>query len=151
MSAAGRPVVVTGASSGIGRATALAFAALGHPVVLGARRVERCEETAQEIRRAGGTASSVALDLRETDSIVAFAEAAVAALGRVDVLVSCAGDVLPETVVGTPPEDFAAQVQINLLGAQHLVSLIAPQMIGRREGDLVLVTSDVVRLSLIHI
>jgi NAD(P)-dependent dehydrogenase (short-subunit alcohol dehydrogenase family) len=145
MSAAGRPVVVTGASSGIGRATALAFAALGHPIVLGARRVERCEETAQEIRRAGGTASSVALDLRETDSIVAFAEAAVAALGRVDVLVSCAGDVLPETVVGTPPEDFAAQVQINLLGAQHLVSLIAPQMIERREGDLVLVTSDVVR------
>ena len=62
-----RPAVVTGASSGIGRATAAALAALGHPVVLGARRVAECEDAAAEIRSAGGEAVAIHLDLADDD------------------------------------------------------------------------------------
>ncbi len=141
-----RPVVVTGASSGIGEATARAFAALGHPVVLGARRVERCRATAEGIRAEGGRAVPLALDLRDADSIDRFAADSVSALGHVDVLVSCAGDVLPSGTLATSPGDFTAQVQVNLLGAQRLVHALAPAMVERRTGDVVLVTSDVVRL-----
>jgi NADP-dependent 3-hydroxy acid dehydrogenase YdfG len=137
--------VVTGASSGIGEATAVAFAALGRPVVLGARRVERCAATAERIGAGGGSAVALPLDLCDDTSVDAFASGALDAVGEVDVLVSCAGDVLPDTAVGTPPDDFARQVQINLLGAQRLVTALTPPMIERRRGDVVLVTSDVVR------
>ena len=68
-----RAAVVTGASSGIGQATAVALAAAGHPVVLGARRVDRCEEIAAGIRAAGGEALALPLDLTDTESIAAFA------------------------------------------------------------------------------
>ena len=64
-----RPAVVTGASSGIGRATAEALAALGHPVALGARRIDECEETAEAIRAAGGEAVAIHLDLADGDSV----------------------------------------------------------------------------------
>ena len=67
-----RPAIVTGASSGIGAATAAALAAAGHPVVLGARRVERLEELAGTIRADGGEALALPLDLTDTDSIATF-------------------------------------------------------------------------------
>jgi len=138
-----RAAVVTGASSGIGRATAVALAAAGHPVVLGARRVDRCNETAAEICAAGGEALALPLDLLDTESIKAFAEAAMAELGPIEVLVSNAGDVQPITAVGASPEEFARQLQVNLLGAQALVHYLVPPMIERSRGDVVFVTSEV--------
>ncbi|MCI0347621.1 MAG: SDR family NAD(P)-dependent oxidoreductase, partial [Chloroflexi bacterium] len=60
-----RPAVVTGASSGIGEAVARALASAGHPVVLGARRVERCEAIAREIEQAGGEAHALTLDVAD--------------------------------------------------------------------------------------
>ena len=68
-----RPAVVTGASSGIGLATALALAEAGHPVVLGARRLDRLEETAAKIVANGGEAVALPLDLTDDSSIDAFA------------------------------------------------------------------------------
>ena len=76
-----RPAVVTGSSSGIGASTARLLAAAGHPVVLGARRLERCEEEAAAIRRAGGEATALRLDMGDTESVAAFAEGAIAAYG----------------------------------------------------------------------
>lgn len=142
---AGRPAIVTGASSGIGRATAIALAAAGHPVVLAARRVERCEEIVGGIRDAGGSAVAVHLDLADRGSIATFARAAEDAVGPVDVLVSNAGSVVPTGVLDTDPTAFATEIQVNLLGAQQLVHLLAAGMVERRRGDIVLVTSDVVR------
>jgi len=139
-----RAAVVSGASSGIGRATAVALAAAGHPVVLGARRVDRCEETAAEIRAAGGEAVAVHLDLLDAASVRAFADAADAAFGPIEIVVSNAGDVQPVNVVGDPDE-FLRQVGVNLLGAQRLVHHLAPAMIARRRGDIVFVTSEVAR------
>ena len=83
-----RPAVVTGASSGIGQATAVALASLGHPVVLGARRVDECEQAAAAIRDEGGEAVAIHLDLADGDSVERFALAAVDALGDVEILVS---------------------------------------------------------------
>lgn len=140
-----RPAIVTGASSGIGEATAQMLAATGHPVVLGARRVENCESTAEKIRAEGGEAVALPLDLTDPASVTAFAAAAEGALGPIEVLVNNAGNVLPTDAVGTDPDVFADELQVNLLGAQRLVSLLVPAMVGRRRGDVVFVSSDVVR------
>jgi NAD(P)-dependent dehydrogenase (short-subunit alcohol dehydrogenase family) len=137
-----RPAVVTGASSGIGAATALALGVAGHPVVLGARRVERCDAIAAEIIQAGGEAVAVRLDLTDDGSVKDFAAAASSAFGPIEVLVSNAGDTQLGRGVDIPEADFAQQVEANLLGPRHLVSLIAPGMIERHRGDLVFVTTD---------
>ena len=138
-----RASIVTGASSGIGRATAIALAAAGHPVVLGARRVDRCEEIAVAIRREGGEALALPLDLLDTGSINAFSDAAEDRLGPIEILVSNAGDVQPITTVGARPEEFARQLGVNLLGAQALVHRVVPHMLERGRGDVVFVTSEV--------
>lgn len=138
-----RTAVVTGASSGIGRATALALAAAGHPVVLGARRVDRCEEVAAKIRADGGEALAAPLDLLDVESIYAFADIAESELGPVEILVSNAGDVQPITTVGASPEEFTRQLSVNLLGAQALVHRVVPHMLERGRGDVVFVTSEV--------
>jgi NAD(P)-dependent dehydrogenase (short-subunit alcohol dehydrogenase family) len=134
--------MVTGASSGIGAATAQAFAAAGHPVALGARRVELCEAIASEIRDRGGEAVALRLDLADEGSIKDFAAGAEDALGPIEVLVSNAGEPVLGRGVDMPAADFAQQVEVNLVGARHLVSLVAPAMVDRHRGDLVFVTSD---------
>jgi NADP-dependent 3-hydroxy acid dehydrogenase YdfG len=141
-----RPAVVTGASSGIGEAVARAFAAAGHPVVLGARRVERCRAIAEEIAGAGGEAAAFELDVAAEGSVKDFVAAAADALGPIEVLVSNAGESWPGTAVGTDPAEFARLVEINLLGAQRLISMVAPGMVERGRGDIVFVTSDSVRV-----
>jgi NADP-dependent 3-hydroxy acid dehydrogenase YdfG len=98
-----RVAVVTGASSGIGAAAAKSLAAAGHPVVLGARRTDRLDELAAAIRSVGGEAATAALDLTDDASIDAFAKTAQEAFGPVDVVVSNAGDVHPESGAGRRP------------------------------------------------
>ncbi len=138
-----RPAVVTGASSGIGAATALALASAGFPVALGARRVERCEDLAAKIRAEGHEAVAHPLDLLDTGSVAAFAEAVAADLGDIEVVVSCAGAVAPGTVHEIDPERFAHELDLNLVGAHRLVHAFVPGMVARRRGDVVLVSSDV--------
>jgi len=141
-----RPALVTGASSGIGEATARVLAAAGHPVALGARRVERCEAVAAEIVEQGGRAFAAGLDLADEASLKEFVAAAEGALGRIDVVVSNAGDTGMGDAAEIPPDAFAAETRVNLLGAQHLMSLVVPGMIERGRGDIVFVTSDVLRM-----
>ncbi|HXQ61301.1 MAG TPA: SDR family oxidoreductase [Acidimicrobiales bacterium] len=140
-----RPAVVTGASSGIGLATARALAARGHPVVLGARRLGRCEEAVREIDAQGGEAHAIALDLGDLGSIASFVERAEAAVGGIDVLVSSAGRNLPDSMIDATPGAFAAVLGVNLVGAHEMVRLVAPGMIERHHGDVVFVTSENVR------
>lgn len=138
-----RPAVVAGASSGIGAATALALAAAGHPVALGARRTERCEEVAAAVRDAGGEAVVHPLDVTDTDSVEAFAKAVAADLGDVEVVVSNAGSVAPGAIAEVDTDRFAREIDLNLLGAHRVVRAFVPGMVERRRGDLVLVSSDV--------
>lgn len=140
-----RPALVTGASSGIGAATATALATAGHPVAVGARRADRCEELAATIRAGGGEAFAHPLDVADSDSVKAFVAAAEQALGPMEIVVSGAGDLSTERVHELDSEGFLAQLQVHLVGAHRLVSHVAPGMVARRRGDIVFVSSDVVR------
>ena len=140
-----RPAVVTGASSGIGAATARALACAGHPVVLGARRLERLTEIAREIVSAGGEAVAVKLDLASAESIDAFADEAQRAFGDVEIMVSNAGSSAPGSALGTETTAFRETLEVNLLAAHHLARLLAGPMVERKRGDLVFVTSETVR------
>lgn len=138
-----RPALVTGASSGIGAATAQALAAAGHPVVLTARRTDRLEALAAAIRDDGGEAVAVALDLADPASIDACTEAT-GSFGPLDIVVANAGRISSETALADDPDEFARSVHVNLLGTQRLLTRLGPAMVQQGHGDIVLVTSDVV-------
>src|SRR5699024_6754263 len=126
-----------------GRAIALALGAAGHPVALGARRVDRCEATVAEIVAAGGAAVAVPLDVSDEASVAARVKRASADLGDIDVVGSNAGNGQPGSVIGTEPSRFAAEIGVNLLGVQTLLHHAVPSMVGRGHGDVVIVTSEV--------
>ncbi len=138
-----RTAVVTGASSGIGAATAVALATAGHPVALGARRTDKCEELAATIRAGGGEAIALPLDVSDDDAVKSFAAGVAAELGPAEILVSCAGDLAAELVHEVDSGEFLRQVQVNLVGAHRLVTAIVPGMVTRRRGDVVFISSDV--------
>jgi len=138
-----RPTVVTGASSGIGRAIAVALAAEGHPVALGARRLDRCEEAVAAIRADGGEAIALPLDLADGGSILRFADAATQALGDIEIVVSNAALNQTGAVLDTSAEAFEAVLAVNLSGTHRLALALLPGMVERTRGDYVFVTSDV--------
>jgi NADP-dependent 3-hydroxy acid dehydrogenase YdfG len=138
-----RPAVVTGASSGIGAATALALAAAGMPVALGARRTDKLDALAAQIRADGGEVSAHALDLTDDESVATFAEKVTADLGDVEVVVSNAGLVQPGTTYEVETSQFAHELDLNIVGAQRLARAFVPGMVGRQRGDIVFVSSDV--------
>ena len=139
-----RPAVVAGASSGIGAETARTLAAAGFPVALGARRVDQCEELAAAIRSEGGEAVAHRLDVTDAESVADFAAKTAADLGDVEVVVCNAALVRPGTSYQVETERFAAELDVNLLGAHRLVRAFVPAMAERRRGDIVFVSSDVV-------
>jgi NAD(P)-dependent dehydrogenase (short-subunit alcohol dehydrogenase family) len=111
-----RVAIVTGASSGLGVAFAQGLAEAGADVVLGARRVERLEDTAGLVRRAGRRALTVATDVADPESCTALVEAAMAEFGRVDVLVNNAGVGTAVPATRESPEQFRSVIDVNLNG-----------------------------------
>ncbi len=141
-----RTAIVTGASSGIGRAIAGAFGALGWRVALGARRIERLDETGAEVRDAGGEPFTHYLDVADPSSIAAFFAAAEGALGGVDVLVNNAGVASPGWLDQIPVEEIEREVATNLLGPILATRLAVASMRARDSGgDVVFITSDATR------
>ncbi len=140
-----RPAVVTGASSGIGEATALLLASQGYPVVLGARRVDKCQVTVDAIRADGGTAHAFALDVADAASRDAFVKQTVEAVGDVEVLVSNAGLSRPAGALEVDEASLLEHLQVNLIGAQALAKAFGQPMVERGRGDLCFITSEVVR------
>lgn len=141
-----RPAFIAGASSGIGAASAEALAAAGSPVALGARRDAVCRELASKINADGGEAFSGKLDVADDASVQAFVKAATEALGVPEVLVCAAGDIEVGATHELDPAAFGSQVQVHLVGMHRLVSAVVPGMVERQRGDVVFVSSDVVRV-----
>ncbi len=140
-----RPAVVTGASAGIGEATARLLASQGYPVVLGARRSDRCEAIAAELRAAGHEAHGFALDVADAASRDAFVKSAEAAVGDIEVFVSNAGLNSPASVMESDEAALLQHLQVNVLGVHALTQAFGKEMIERGRGDLAFVTSEVVR------
>lgn len=138
-----RPAVVAGASSGIGAEIARMLGAGGYPVALGARRIERCEQIAAEIRAAGGEAVAHELDIADTASVEAFGKAVTERLGEVEVLVANAGTMPGGAVVDLEPAAFAAALDVNAVGLLRLLRTFVAPMIARRRGDVVVISSEV--------
>lgn len=138
-----RPAIVTGASSGIGKATAVELAARGFPVAVGARRVDKLEKLVDEMRVAGGEAVCFPLDVTDQESVESFVAQTVNALGDVEVLVSGAGDMVPGKVHEIGTDMFLDQIQIHLIGANRVASAVLPGMVARRRGDVIFIGSDV--------
>ncbi len=111
----GKTAIVTGASSGIGQATALELAAVGAHVFLGGRTPARMEETAKQIEEAGGRATVVALDVREPAQVQNLVAGAVQQTGRLDILVNNAGVSYPSTIVDGYPERWRTMLETNVL------------------------------------
>ena len=138
-----RPVLIAGASSGIGAATAEYLADAGYPVALAARRVDKCHEIAEKIAANGGEAVAVPLDVTDEQSVVDCVAKAQAALGPIEIAVSGAGDLAIGLSYETSPEEFASQVNIHLVGAHRIYRAVVPDMIERGRGDFVFIGSDV--------
>jgi NAD(P)-dependent dehydrogenase (short-subunit alcohol dehydrogenase family) len=121
-------VVVMGASSGIGRATALRFAEQGAQVVVAARGEPGLRSLVTEIQDAGGTATAVVADVTDPAQVHAVAERAVHAFGRLDTWVHMAGVLLVAGFDDTTPAEFARVLQVNLLGQVHGAKAALPHL-----------------------
>ena len=124
----GKTVLVTGASSGIGRETALAFAAAGANVVLVARRAAALAKVASKARASGVQALSVATDVTNPTAVAACFRKAVQRFGSIDVVVNNAGVLLPAKVVDIDPADLQRMLDVNLFGALHVLQAAVKQM-----------------------
>jgi NADP-dependent 3-hydroxy acid dehydrogenase YdfG len=136
-----RVAVVTGASSGIGEATAAALAREGYAVALAARREERIRELAERIAADGGRALAVPTDVADEDSARALIERAKSELGSVDVLVNNAGVMLLGPVLGAELEHWQRMVHVNVLGLMYCTHAALPIMQEQGGGHIVNVSS----------
>jgi short-subunit dehydrogenase len=138
---AGARVLVTGASSGIGAATAVAFAEAGATVGICARREDRLREVLERCRRSSTMACMWVVDLADLDCIAAFAGGAERDLGGVDVLVNNAGIPKRRSMAVITPEEVESVLRTNFLSVVHLTSALLPGMLARGEGHIVNVSS----------
>ncbi|HEX7132395.1 MAG TPA: SDR family NAD(P)-dependent oxidoreductase [Iamia sp.] len=139
--------VVTGASSGIGAATARRLAAEGFEVVAAARRRDRLDALVDRIGADGGTAVALELDVTDRDSVVAAVDGIVARHGRLDIVVNNAGVMLNGPVEGAPLEEWERMVDLNVKGLLYVAHAALPHLLGaarqdpRRVADLVNISS----------
>ncbi|MFI5318126.1 MAG: SDR family oxidoreductase [Myxococcota bacterium] len=136
-SSAPRVAIVTGASSGIGAASARALAHAGFRVVLAARRLERLEALAKEIAGGGGSALPVAADLAREADCAALVERALREWGRIDVLVNNAGFSPGAPIELLPRAEMSRTFEVNLIAALHLTGLVAPAMRAQGGGRVI--------------
>ena len=134
-------ILITGASSGIGEATARELASTGAKLVLGARRTDRLEKLVGEIRAAGGTAEYRALDVTDRDDVAAFVAFAEAAFGRVDVLVNNAGVMPLSPLAAGKVDEWDRMIDVNVRGLLHGIAAALPHFQRQGSGHFVTVAS----------
>jgi NAD(P)-dependent dehydrogenase (short-subunit alcohol dehydrogenase family) len=134
-------VLVTGASSGIGRETALSFARQGASVALAARRRDLLEEVAVAARDAGGRALVAPTDVSDPRSVRTTVSAVRRKWGRIDYLINNAGVLVPSTVTNLKAGDFESMLKVNLFGALFMMQAVIPTMQGQKHGSIINVAS----------
>jgi len=124
----GRVAVITGASSGMGRASALLLARRGAKVALLARRKAQLDEVAADIRRAGGSAIAIVTDVTDQVSVEAAAAAVKHEYGDADLVFNNAGLMLPGAIGQQPQREWEAQISLNVTGAMRVIQAFVPQL-----------------------
>ncbi|UQN08867.1 SDR family oxidoreductase [Deinococcus sp. QL22] len=137
----GKIALVTGASSGIGAATALALAQEGAAVALVARRQDRLEQLAQSIQEAGGRAAVIVADIAQPEQARNAVAQTVSQLGGLDILVNNAGLMLLGPVAGADPDDWHRMMDLNVLALMHLTQAAVAVMKPKQSGHIVNISS----------
>jgi len=137
----GKVALITGASAGIGEATAVALAREGAAVALGARRVDRLESLRERIESDGGRAAAIEVDVGDEASARAFVEGARDQLGSVDILVNNAGVMLLGPVAGADTDEWRTMVDVNVLGLLYCTHAALPIMSEQGSGHIVNLSS----------
>ena len=138
---AGKVVVITGASSGLGEATASRLSALGAAVVLGARRADRIEALAGEIVKAGGKATAVATDVTDAAQVQRLVDAGVAQFGRIDVMLNNAGLMPHSPLERRKIADWDRTIDVNIKGVLYGIAAALPHMQRQNSGHFINVSS----------
>ena len=133
--------IVTGASSGIGRETALALAKQGACVALAARRESSLLELADEIKRLGKKALVLTTDVTRQEQVEAMTQAVLTQWGRVDILVSNAGEYIQGPIIDLEPTDLQRSLDVNYFGGVYCIKAVLPHMLAQKSGHIVTVTS----------
>jgi short-subunit dehydrogenase len=134
-------VMITGASSGIGRGLAVQMGGRGAKLGLVARRVEVMEEVVREVEGAGGKAVALPADVQEADSIRGAADKLRASFGPVDVLVANAGIGPTRDAADFSAAEVSDVINVNVIGASNSVAAVIPEMVARGKGHLVAISS----------
>jgi NADP-dependent 3-hydroxy acid dehydrogenase YdfG len=133
--------IVTGASSGIGQATALALAKEGACVALAARRESSLRELADDIERMGRKAIVLPTDVTQRGQVESMTQAVLSQWGRVDILISNAGEYIQGPIVDLDPAELQRSLDVNYFGGVYCIKAVLPAMLAQKSGHIVTVTS----------
>jgi len=137
----GKVAIVTGASSGIGRATALAMAEQGGWVALASRNGEALSTFAEELKRQGRQVIVIPTNVTQREQVEALVEEVLAQWGRVDILISNAGEYIRAPITDLDPADLQRSLDVNFFGGVYCVKAVLPHMLAKKSGHIVFVTS----------
>ena len=137
----GKVVVITGASSGLGQATARLLSAQGATVALGARRLDRLQALAEELTRSGGKALAVTTDVTDCDQVKRLVDTAVQTYGRIDVMINNAGLMPNSPLERLKIDDWNRMIDVNIKGVLYGIAAALPYMKQQRAGHIINVSS----------
>ena len=137
----GKVVVITGASSGLGEATARLLSAAGASVVLGARRVDRIQSLADELHATGGKALALATDVTNHDQVKKLVDSAVQKFGRIDVMINNAGIMPHSPLERLKIDDWNRTIDVNIKGVLYGIAAALPHMKQQKSGHIINVSS----------
>ena len=137
----GKVVVITGASSGLGEATARLLSAQGASVVLGARRVDRLQSLANELTGSGGKALAVTTDVTDCHQVKRLVDSAVQAYGRIDVMINNAGLMPQAPLERLKIDEWNRMIDVNIKGVLYGIAAALPYMQQQQAGHIINVSS----------
>jgi NADP-dependent 3-hydroxy acid dehydrogenase YdfG len=138
---AGKVVVITGASSGLGEAAARLLSAEGASVVLGARRVDRLKSLVDQLNRSGGKARAVVTDVTDREQVKRLVDEAVQTFGRIDVMINNAGIMPRAPLERLTIDDWDRTIDVNIKGVLYGVAAALPHMKQQKSGQMIFVSS----------